>query len=173
MTEGHGFGEQGFGQQGVGEQRFTGTNRFRMYPSDEYVGAESDAVLREVADGCGHSLEYSWMHPTDGPQRGVLLFGRPADDGVVTACLLDSWHQRSGPVTLRGVERHGRVEVGYEYGGGWGWLIDVGPTSQGWSMTMSNVIPPDADGLAEGAYEVMVAAWDARLSTSGAADPDL
>ena len=153
------------GQQDPGEQRFSGTNRFRMYPTDEYVGTESDAVLRAVADGCGHSLEYTWVHPTDGPQSGVLLFGLPEADGSVTASLLDSWHQRTGPVTLTGRERNGRIEVGYEYGGGWGWRIDLGPTPQGWSMTMSNVIPRDADGLAEGPYEVMSAAWDARLTS--------
>lgn len=143
--------------------QWSGTNGFRMHPTDEFTQAPSSAVVRPLAGGVGVGVEYTWRHPVDGEQSGFLLIGEPAEDGVLTAALLDSWHQRTGPATLTGTREpteHGaRAHVEYDYGQGWCWRIVLGPTADGLVMTMWNVVPDGVEGAPAGAYEVMVARW--------------
>lgn len=146
---------------------WTGTNGFRMYPHEEFSTAESSAVVTAVAGGTGVSVAYTWVHPTDGPQSGFLVIGEPGEDGTVTAALLDSWHQRTGPATLTGTRTEAdpaeRVHVEYDYGQGWLWRIRLEPVFAGdgtdLAMTMSNVVPEGVEGAPAGAYEVMTARW--------------
>lgn len=148
---------------------WTGTNGFRMFPADPMQTHPSTAVRREVAGGHGWLLEYTWVHPTDGDQSGVLLAGSPDEGGAVTASWLDSWHQKPDVRLLTGTlvsTLHGdQVELEYDYGGGWRWRIVVGPAQDGpadaLTMTMLNVVPAGHPGAEPGPHEVMRAHWRA------------
>ena len=133
---------------------WTGSNAFRMMPTDEFAHAPATAVLSTGAGGHLTSLAYTWVHPTDGPQEGLLVYG----DGV-TALWGDSWHQQPEPRVLEGSRADdGSVELSYEYGGGWRWEIAVRTSDEAVLLEMRNVIPADqaTDDIAAGPYPVMV-----------------
>lgn len=138
----------------------SGTNAFRFMPTDDLVAAPSRAHVGPEAGGHGWSLRYTWVHPEDGEQDGVLLVGSPADDGEVTAALMDSWHQKPAPATLTGAFSDGLLVLSMSYAGDWGWQIVVGPDGDALGMTMSNVVPAGVEGAEPGPYDVMVARWE-------------
>src|SRR5262249_39243072 len=82
--------------------RWRGTNGFRLMPNDELSEAAATAELSLAAAGYDLVVTYTWVHPDDGPQEGVLLVGSPDDDGGVTAAWGDSWHQKPAILTLNG-----------------------------------------------------------------------
>ena len=140
--------------------RWAGTNGFRLMPADPMAEHAAAALVVEAAGGHLTSFAYTWEHPDDGPQEGLLVFGPAEDDdrGVV-ALWGDSWHQQPAPRPFAGsMTAGGAVELAAEYGGGWGWQIAVW-ASPGESLTMEmrNVIPPDqaTAEVSAGPYVVM------------------
>ena len=163
-----------------------GTNGFRLMPTDEFNDAPATAEVTTAAGGHVIVLRYTWTHPDDGPQDGVLLAGSPdAENHAVTAAWGDSWHQHPAILTLAGTLDGGRLDLAADYGGGWRWTITVegggaapteraparraamgsggaAPSVEGGEppcVTMHNVVPEEyatADGPA-GPYPVMVA----------------
>ena len=57
------------------EGAWRGTSRFRMMPTDEFQESPAPALVTTVAGGNAVVLTYTWVHPEDGPQEGVLLIG--------------------------------------------------------------------------------------------------
>ncbi len=136
-----------------------GTNGFRMMPTDEFHEAPATATVTTAAGGKVAVVTYTWEHPQDGPQDGVLLVGSPdAQQQKVNAAWADSWHQQPSILTLSGTLADGRLEVTADYGGGWEWTI-VLEGENPLRLTMHNVVPVEhaTDEVAAGPYPVMVA----------------
>jgi hypothetical protein len=138
-----------------------GSNGFRLMPPDELYEAPATAELATVAGGHDLVLSYTWAHPADGPQDGVLVVASPEDERqVVTAVWGDSWHQKPSMLTLSGTLAERRLEVSADYGGGWRWAISLdGERDDRLVLTMHNVIPAEhaTDETPAGPYPVMVA----------------
>lgn len=140
---------------------WSGTNGFRLMPTDNFHEAPAGAQLTTAADGHYLLLTYTWAHPADGPQDGVLLVGSP-DSGPqgVTAAWGDSWHQKPVILTLTGTLADGGLELTADYGGGWQWVISLdGAHDDTLVVTMQNVIPDEhaTEEMPPGPYVVMVA----------------
>ena len=52
-----------------------GSNGFRMMPGDQFSEFPATATLSVAAAGCLGTLGYTWTHPEDGVQDGLLAFG--------------------------------------------------------------------------------------------------
>lgn len=149
-------------------ETFTGTCAFRLMPQDDLAEGPSTATIEQVAP-TQWLVRYTWTHPLDGNQHGVLLVGGP-DEGAHTvgASLADSWHQNPGLMTLAGTVDGTGVRLSAQYAGDWGWEVDLdGLGTDAPSMTMRNVVPAsalemlpeDAPPVEAGPYDVMVARW--------------
>ncbi|MET7965047.1 DUF1579 family protein [Micromonospora sp. NPDC005305] len=139
---------------------WAGTNGFRLMPDDPL--AESPAALTVTTAAGGHltSVAYSWTHPDDGPQDGLVVIGAGDQEGSLVAVWGDSWHQQPTPMSLTGGPgTDATFELAAEYGGGWAWRIVFDAADpENLRMRMDNVIPADratADKAA-GPYPVMV-----------------
>jgi hypothetical protein len=129
---------------------WAGTNGFRLMPEDPL--AEAPAMITVTPGAGGHLavVAYTWTHPDDGPQDGVLLAG-PADEaGAVAVTWGDSWHQHPVPMTLTGRRAGTGFAVEAGYGGGWAWRIALDGDAAGLRLGMDN-LGPDTDP-----YPVMV-----------------
>lgn len=144
----------------------TGTCAFRLMPVDPLAEDVSSATVTRVG-GQGFTLDYTWRHPVDGEQRGVLLVGGTGEDGGVEAALFDTWHQQPGLMRLVGTRMGDRVGLGATYAEEWGWEVDVELGEDAVTMTMRNVVPesalamlpPDSPPMSAGPYDAMVASW--------------
>jgi hypothetical protein len=139
---------------------WTGTNGFRLMPEDPL--AESRATLTVTLAAGGHltSVAYSWEHPDDGPQDGMLVVGSSGVDDSLVATWGDSWHQKPAPMSLFGTYGDDQtIEFSGDYGSGWEWRIvfDTGDVDK-LGMRMDNVGPADqaTAEIAAGPYPVMV-----------------
>jgi hypothetical protein len=134
-----------------------GTNGFRLMPADELHRAPATATMATAAGGHDVVVTYTWVHPQDGPQDGVLLVGSPDEHGQVTAAWGDSWHQQPSIRTFAGTVVGGRLEVSADYGGGWMWTIAI-EGDDPLAVTMYNVVPEEyaTDENAAGPYPAMV-----------------
>jgi hypothetical protein len=134
---------------------WAGTNGFRLMPADPLAEGPATAVVTTAAGGNLTSLAYTWVHPTDGPQDGLLVWGPD-----VMAFWGDSWHQQPEPRVLEGSPTYdgGGIELECEYGGGWRWQIGVRLDADSVRLEMRNVIPADQVDAGEqaGPYPVMV-----------------
>ena len=137
---------------------WTGTNGFRLMPSDPIHEAPATAEVARKAGGNLVALAYTWVHPADGAQDGFLVLGPDADPGGLTALWGDSWHQSPEPRVCTGTVSEGVLTVGYEYQAGWRWVITVEPIEAGaLRLQMDNVIPETAaDATSAGSYPAMV-----------------
>lgn len=135
-----------------------GTCGFRLTPDDELQVAPSRATTEAEAAGTGWSLRYTWVHPQDGEQAGLLVLGGAGEDGSVTAAWIDSWHQRPEvrllTGTTDGVGTH--LETDYD---GWLWRVGLTAGPGTLAMTMHNVVPDGVDGAGGGPYLAMDAVW--------------
>lgn len=123
-----------------------GSGGFRLMPGDALATGEATATLETPAGGYALLLTYTWTHPEDGPQNGVLLAGSPEQGGdAVEASWIDSWHQKPAPLHLTGTLEGSALELSAFYSGAWGWQIrlDLG-SPQETAVVMRNVIPQEA-----------------------------
>lgn len=141
-----------------------GTCGFRLMPNDELAYAPSACVASTEASGHGWVIRYTWVHPDDGEQSGILLIGSRDDDGKINAAWLDSWHQKPAVALLTGSASGSDMSLTMEYDG-WTWLIDVTVDVEDLRMRMHNVVPDSAvggegtEGMQAGPYLVMDARW--------------
>jgi hypothetical protein len=144
---------------------WTGTNGFRLMPSDPIHDAPATAEVATRAGGNLVAITYTWSHPADGAQDGLLVLGVGGDPGGVAAFWGDSWHQSPDPRVCSGSIDGGAISVGYEYEAGWRWEITVDATDPAaLRLQMDNVIPEDvAAATPAQAYPAMV--MDLRRST--------
>lgn len=104
---------------------WTGSNAFRLMPTDAAHDAVATAEVTEGAGGNLVSLAYTWLHPDDGAQDGLLVLGPAREDSAV-ALWGDSWHQTPAAQVLTGSVEVGVWSVGYDYvPGQWRWRIVV------------------------------------------------
>lgn len=138
---------------------WTGANGFRLMPQDQF--AESPATLTLATGAGGHltTVAYTWAHPADGPQQGLLALGAGEEPGTVTGLWSDSWHQQPAARIMPGSVRDGNmVELEADYGGGWRWRIIIDATGATLQLRMDNVIPADqaTAEIAAGPYPAML-----------------
>lgn len=140
---------------------WSGTNGFRLMPTDSFDEAPAAAQLATAAAGHDLLLTYTWAHPADGPQDGVLLVGSPEPGQQdVSGAWGDSWHQKPALLIVTGTLADGRLDVTADYGGGWHWVISLaGEHDDTLVLTMQNVIPEQhaTEEVGAGPYVVMVA----------------
>lgn len=126
-----------------------------------------------VSLGAGGSvavIAYTWSHPEDGDQDGLLAVGASEEAGGVVGLWTDSWHQSPASVVVAGRPGDGGdqlLSVGYEYAGDWRWRVTIDATSaDALRIHMDNIVPASAavDGQPPGAY----AAMDLFAERSGA-----
>ena len=139
---------------------WTGTNGFRLMPPDPLVERPATMTVTVAAGGHLSSVAYSWEHPEDGPQDGLLVIG-PADaDASLVALWGDSWHQKPAPMSLSGgYEGDATFGLTGDYGGGWGWRIVFDTANPDLlRMRMDNVVPADqaTAEISAGPYPAMV-----------------
>jgi hypothetical protein len=136
-----------------------GSNGFRMMPGDPFSKFPATATLSVAAGGCLGTLGYTWTHPEDGAQDGLLAFGIAGGDNSVMALWADSWHQHTEAKVCEGtLDGNGVINVGLEYGEGWRWQIVLDATqSEVLVLRMDNVIPPEVatEEISAGPYVVM------------------
>ncbi len=103
---------------------WTGTNGFRLLPGDDL--AEYPATLTVTPGAGGHlaSVAYTWRHPSDGPQEGLLVIAPADEDGGLVALWGDSWHQKPTAMSLTG-RADPAVALEADYGGDWLWRITL------------------------------------------------
>lgn len=139
---------------------WTGSNGFRLMPSDPLAEAPAAAALTPAAGGNLLVVAYTWRHPDDGPQDGLLVVS-PADaPDALTAMWGDSWHQHPAAMVLAGLRQpDAELRFSGEYAGGWGWRILLAAPEQGrLQLRMENVVPAEhaTTELPAGGYPVMI-----------------
>jgi hypothetical protein len=139
---------------------WVGTNGFRLMPQDALAEFPAAMTVATAAGGYLTSVAYSWEHPDDGPQDGLLVVGAAGEDHSLVAMWGDSWHQKPAPMSLSGRHRPGTaVELDGDYGGGWGWRVVFDTTNaEALRMRMDNVIPAEhaTSEIPAGPYPAMV-----------------
>jgi hypothetical protein len=139
---------------------WAGTNGFRMMPTDSLAEFPATVDVTRAAGGHLTAVAYSWQHPDDGPQDGLVVVGPAGEDGSLVAMWGDSWHQKPVPMSMSGRQESGTtVELDGDYGGGWGWRIVFETTdAEMLRMRMDNVIPAEhaTTEISAGPYPVMV-----------------
>jgi len=127
------------------EGTWAGTNAFRLMPDDPASEAPMTARVARAAGGGLTQIAYTWAHPEDGRQDGLLVLGAGEDPSTAVAFWGDSWHQRPQPRILHGVVGGGVASVGYDYAGDWRWEVVVDTTDpEALRLTMNNVVPVSA-----------------------------
>ena len=139
---------------------WVGTNGFRLMPRDPLTEFAASVTVTTAAGGYLTSVAYSWEHPDDGPQDGLVVIGSAAEGGTLVAMWGDSWHQKPTPMMLSGSRgTDATLELEGEYGGGWRWRVTLDASdAESLRMQMDNVIPAEratAD-IPDGPYPVMV-----------------
>jgi hypothetical protein len=139
---------------------WVGTNGFRLMPSDPLVEFPASVTVTTAAGGYLTSVAYSWEHPDDGAQDGLLVIGSAEEDGSLVAMWGDSWHQKPAPMMLSGSRQtDATLQLEGDYGGGWRWRVMLDASdAESLRMQMDNVIPAEqatAD-IPDGPYPVMI-----------------
>jgi len=139
---------------------WSGTNGFRLMPNGELHEFPATASVTTPAGGHLALVSYTWQHPEDGPQDGVLVVGSAGESDTVTATWGDSWHQKPVPMVLSGHRTaDGSLILEGTYGVDWTWRVRLESGEDGeLRMQMDNVIPAShatAD-LPAGPYPAMV-----------------
>jgi hypothetical protein len=136
----------------VGE--WTGSNLLRLSwltPSDYH--SSSHMSVKPVAKSKFLSFTYTWSHE-DVSQEGVILLGYDAQQEVVTAAWVDSWHMSSKIMACTGsIDPQGAIDIRGSYeappGPDWGWRIVITPKSgKELQMVMYNISPEGVKDLA-------------------------
>ena len=136
-----------------------GTNAFRLMPTDTPHAAAATADVSTAAAGNLTIIAYTWSHPDDGAQDGLLVVGPSGEAPGAVAFWADSWHQQPDPVVMPGEVQGRLLTVSYAYGGDWRWQVTVDGTDlDALTIRMDNIVPESAVGEegAAGAYSAMV-----------------
>ena len=122
---------------------WAGTNGFRLMPSDRLREFPATASVTTAAGGHLALVAYTWQHPDDGPQDGLILIGSAGEGDAVAATWGDSWHQKPVPMSLSGSQTaDGTIGLEGSYGDGWAWRVLLETSEAGeLRMRMDNVIP--------------------------------
>ena len=121
---------------------WAGTNGFRLMPDDPLAEAPASATVSSAAGGNLAVVAYTWAHPQDSAQDGLLVVGAAEEAGGVTGFWGDSWHQSPTPRAVAGTADGDVLTVGYEYAPGWQWKIVVDPTDPATlRLRMDNATP--------------------------------
>ena len=129
-----------------------GTNAFRLMPTDEPYSARAIAtVTPEPGDAL--SIRYTWVHPADGEQRGLLVLA-DAGEGRVAALWIDTWHQPTARVVECEASPDGSAALEYVYADVWRWQIEVRAGAD-LRVTMRNVVPDVGEDFV-GPYDAML-----------------
>lgn len=131
-----------------------GTCGFRLMPFDEFEWRPATIEISEAAGGWATHVEYTWSHPSDGKQHGIILIASPGVDDLVDATLIDSWHQKPGAMHFKGQRTGDKLRLEATYMQTWGWIIEFDLSGDAPRMLMSNVIPPEATSMAPVGVEV-------------------
>lgn len=137
-----------------------GQSGFRLMPADPFHEAPATAQVTLGAGGHLVCVSYTWQHPDDGPQEGMLTVGATDENTRLTALWADSWHQQPAPMLMHGAPGPHGIEVEAEYAEGWLWRIALNAGDPGTlRIGMDNVIPSAhaTDEKAAGPYAVMAA----------------
>lgn len=137
---------------------WTGSNGFRLMPTDSFSVAPATAEVSAAAGGNLVVITYAWAHSDDGAQEGLLVIGPPDEAGGVVAFWGDSWHQHPQPQVLTGAIEGAEVHLSYVYAAEWQWRITCDATEPGaLRLRMANVVPESGatDDLAAGGYLAM------------------
>lgn len=130
-----------------------GTNLFRLMPTDDAFTAPATAALTAEPGGAA-SMRYTWSHPQDGDQEGLLVVA-PAEGGRLAALWLDTWHQPDARTFEAPARADGGALLEYVHAEVWGWQIEVMPRGGRLLLMMRNVVPDLGDGTAPGPYDAM------------------
>ena len=71
-------------------------------PSDPLVEFPARVIVTTAAADYLTSVAYSWEHPDDGAQDGLLVIGSADEHGSLVVMWGDSWHQKPTPMMLSG-----------------------------------------------------------------------
>ena len=120
-----------------------GTNGFRLMPTDAFSEFPATASVTTAAGGHLSLVAYTWQHPDDGPQDGVILIWSAGEADTVAATWGDSWHQKPETMALSGSRTSdGAIRLEGSYAGDWAWRILLETTEPGeLRIRMDNVIP--------------------------------
>jgi hypothetical protein len=155
-------------EQHVGH--WSGSNAFALMPADPPHVADATAQISTAAAGNLAMVAYTWSHPDDGAQDGLLVIGPGTEHGAATAFWGDSWHQRPQPTLLTGEVRGGLIVASYEYSDEWRWQITLDATVAGAvTLRMENAPMESAAALelAAGPYTAMLTTLRRASSTTG------
>jgi hypothetical protein len=139
---------------------WSGTNGFRLMPSDPLGEFPATAAVSTAAGDHLTLVSYTWRHPDDGPQDGLILIAPAGEGDAVAATWGDSWHQKPETMALSGSRAaDGSIALEGDYAGDWAWriLLEAGEAGE-LRIRMDNVIPAghaSAD-LPAGPYPAMV-----------------
>jgi hypothetical protein len=137
---------------------WTGTNQFRLMPDDAFESSPATAQVSVAARGNLTTIAYTWSHPQDGSQEGLLVVAPSDEPHSVVTMWGDSWHQSPVPRVLEGAMESGRIVVSYEYGEEWRWQISIDATDPAaLTIQMDNIVPASVAPDAAGPYAAMVA----------------
>ena len=128
-------------------------------PTDPPHIAAASADVAIAASGALTTMRYTWSHPDDGAQDGLLVIGAHEEPGGLVAFWCDSWHQSPEPKVLVGRIDDGLLIMSYTYGGDWQWQITVNVTNPDvLVLRMDNIVPESAAGpeIVAGAYPAML-----------------
>ena len=136
-----------------------GVNKLRLLPTDEYQESTACATVSVTAQHLV-TIAYTWA---DGgkPQDGLFLLGGTSDPNGATAVWVDSFHSAPAWMTLPGdIGGDGLIRLIGSYGAptgpDWGWQVHIAPGTDGWSITMHNVVPGEAP------YQAVETTFDRR-----------
>ena len=138
---------------------WTGTNTFRLMPTDEPFEAPFTASVSLAAGGNIATIAYTWSHPADGAQDGFLVVGPDEEPAAAVAFWGDSWHQAPAPKAFHGAIDGPVTTVGYEYAGDWRWEIIIDASAaDALALRMDNIVPASAvpDGTGPVRYAAMI-----------------
>ncbi len=128
-------------------------------PADLPHVAAATADVSPATAGNLTVIAYTWSHPNDGAQDGLLVIGPNDEQQGAVAFWGDSWHQSPQPTVLAGGFEDGLLVVSHEYGGEWRWQISVDATNaESLILRMENIVPESAakEAVTAGAYVAML-----------------
>ena len=137
---------------------WTGENKLRMMPDDEFSPSPSTATLALVAGRNVATISYTWADFDGMAQEGLLVVQDGPLPGQAEAVWADSWHANPRWMPLIGAVSNARVSLSGRYGEDdqqGEWHIHLHLTDpETLVMSMDNAYPVGSE-----TYEVVQATW--------------